>query len=295
MELTRAMPHVRRAELVSWMVQAFDAFQFDDAILHGAVATLDRYYARQQTPIENNALQRVVLGAVCTELKLAEDRPGYWQRVVGHLCQNRVSLSTVLQTETQILSKLGFVVGVPTPITFLRGLSLRLRDGDADLHSAIKLAGFLLDLALFDPVLQYGQSHVVLAAAALSAGLRAVGAPCERRDELMEDVLAYDPSLISAEKQVLECEGNVLQCWLDCSGGTSEWADFGYRYLRTKYERELGCVSPAKTLASLREDSGLDCDGGLISSPLMGSGLATVCGLATESFADWGAAAIACA
>merc|ERR1740138_1184968 len=80
-ELTRAMPYIRRAELVSWMVQAFDAFQFDDSILHGAVATLDRYYAKQQSAIENSALQRVVLGAVCTELKLAEDRPGYWQRV----------------------------------------------------------------------------------------------------------------------------------------------------------------------------------------------------------------------
>lgn len=289
-ELTRAMSFLRRAELISWMVQAFDAFQFDDCILHGAVATLDRYYARQQTPIENNALQKVVLGAVCTELKLAEDRPGHWQRVVGHLCQNRVSLSSVLRTETQILSKLGFVVGIPTPVTFLRGLSLRLRGGDAEVQIALQLARFLLDLAVFDPVLQYGQSNVVLAAAALSAGFRVVGAPRERREELIEDVFAYDSSLIAAEKHIIECEGTLLRFWLACSEGTSEGADFGFRYLRTKYEQELGCLSPAKALGSLREDCGCDCDSG--SCPPR---LATGCGLATDSFVDWGMAAIACA
>jgi len=289
-ELTRAMPYMRRAELVSWMVQAFDAFQFDESILHGSVATLDRYYARQRTLIESNSLQKVVLGAVCTEMKLAEDRPGYWQRVVGHLCQNRVSLSSVLRTETQILSKLGYVVGIPTPVTFLRGLSLRLRGADAEVQIALQLARFLLDLAVFDPVLQYGQSNVVLAAAALSAGLRVVGAPRERREELIEDVFAYDPSLISAEKHVLECEGTVLRFWLACSEGTSVWADLGFRYLKTKYERELGCVSPAKALASLREDCGCNCDSGSC-PPCLAAG----CGLATDSFVDWGMAAIACA
>lgn len=201
----------------------------------------------------------------------------------------------MLQTETQILSKLAFVVGMPTPVTFLRGLSLRLRDADAEVRDAIQLAGFLLDLVLFDPVLQYGQSSVVLAAAALSAGLRAVGAPRQHREELLEDVIAYDPSLISAEKHVLECEGKVLQYWLACSEGTSEWADLGYRYLWTKYEHDLGYTSPTKTFASLREDCGFKCDSGSSAPPLLAGGLATTCGLATDSFVDWGMAAVACA
>lgn len=130
-DILHAMSARRRGQLISWMAQAFEALQFDDMILYNTVLTLDRYYARRSTPIEDGLLQTVLLAAVCTELKMStsdEFPPGHWQRVVAHLCQGRVSLAAILRAEGEVLSRLGFMVGVPTSLTFLRGLSLRLRD-----------------------------------------------------------------------------------------------------------------------------------------------------------------------
>eukprot|EP00443_Scrippsiella_acuminata_P072150 CAMPEP_0115550472 /NCGR_PEP_ID=MMETSP0271-20121206/95239_1 /TAXON_ID=71861 /ORGANISM="Scrippsiella trochoidea, Strain CCMP3099" /LENGTH=225 /DNA_ID=CAMNT_0002984055 /DNA_START=22 /DNA_END=697 /DNA_ORIENTATION=- len=101
-DLERAIEGRHRAELINWMVQAFEVLKFDDAILHSVVLTLDRYYAIRALPIEVGSIQKLLLSAVCTEMKLAgaeEFPPGHWQRVLSHLCHGRVALKAILETE----------------------------------------------------------------------------------------------------------------------------------------------------------------------------------------------------
>lgn len=253
-----AMSARRRGQLITWMAQAFAALQFDDAILHSTVLTLDRYYAKQSTPIEASLLQTVLLAAVCTELKMAtsdEFPPGHWQRVVAHLCQGRVSLTAILRTEREVLSRLGFVVGVPTSLTFLRGLALRLRDSTSQAEAAqwLSTAILLLELSLFDTTIHYGHSHAALAAGALSAALRVSGAPPQRREELLEDLMAYCPGLCRPEDEVAICEEILLTLWMECADGSSCWSEF-YPRLEAKFpHRRREQISPAMALSQLQQ------------------------------------------
>jgi len=255
-DLQKAMTPQRRAELISWMHQAFDALHFDDMLLHNTVLTLDRYYTKRKTPIKDNALQRVLLAAVCTEMKLStvqEFPPGHWQRVLQHLCQGRVGLRSILLTESEVLSTLDYVVGVPTSLAFLRGLTLRLGDTERDAEASryVAFASFLLELALLDAELQCGYPAVVLAGAAMSAALRAYDACFSEREMLKEDLLAYAPGLWNLDQLVQDCEQDLLMLWSDCANASSPWASF-YHPLQAKYSRQskhsVALMSPKKSL-----------------------------------------------
>mmetsp|Transcript_116381 Transcript_116381/g.361587 ORF Transcript_116381/g.361587 Transcript_116381/m.361587 type:complete len:543 (-) Transcript_116381:24-1652(-) len=259
-DVSRAITLQHRGELINWMVQAFDVLRFDDGILHSVVLTLDRYYARRVSPIDVNAIQKVLLSAVCTELKMASECEvphGHWQRVLDHLCQGRLSVAAILQTEFEVLSKLGFVVGVPTPVTFLRELSLHARGvpEGMDAERLLQLALFLLELALFEPDIQYGYPHSILAIGALSAALHTLEAPSEQQEALLEDVAVYCPEVCQSQDLVLDCEEHLLLLWLACSSGTSSHAEF-YLQLETKFGCRSRCsvtnLSPRPGLEQLR-------------------------------------------
>jgi hypothetical protein len=253
------------------MVQAFDVLRFDDAVLQGVVLTLDRYYARQAEAIEVTAIQRVLLSAVCTEMKLScsdEFPPMHWQRVLDHLCHGRLSLAAILQTELEVLEQLDWVVGVPTPVTFLRELSIRLRGGSfgettvpatapgaASADRCSSLALFLLELALFEPNLEYGFHHTVLAAGALSASLRTLDAEAELHEILLEDLATYCPDVTHLEEQVHAAEEALLEHWAGCASGFSQWGEF-YVHLETKFSSQVrhkvARLSPRTALGCLR-------------------------------------------
>lgn len=250
-ELAGAIDPRHRAELINWMVQAFDVLRFDDGILHSVVLTLDRYYAARAQVIDVTEIQRVLLSAVCTEMKLCgtEDFPrGRWQQVLAHLCHGRISLQAILQTEFEVLAQLHFAVCVPTTLTFLRELGLHVQGKSFSGKQPMVLALFLLELALFEPALQYGHSHVVLAAAALSGALRSLeeampqhqGECLELRGALMQDLVAYSPSQLLESDEVLDCEEELLGLWWASATGASSctWAAF-YPHLVTKFARRL--------------------------------------------------------
>mmetsp|Transcript_114492 Transcript_114492/g.296671 ORF Transcript_114492/g.296671 Transcript_114492/m.296671 type:complete len:491 (+) Transcript_114492:99-1571(+) len=248
-DLERAIEGRHRAELINWMVQAFEVLKFDDAILHSVVLTLDRYYAIRALPIEVGSIQKLLLSAVCTEMKLAgaeEFPPGHWQRVLSHLCHGRVALKAILETEYEVLSRLGFQVGIPTAVTFLRELALRPHAGEVGQRAA-DVAMFFLEMAVFDPNVQYGRPLVLLAAGALSAALRVleVRRPelaaelAEARESALEDLTVYDVEQFqSAEKQALQCEEELLQLWLSNAerNGDTIWGLF-YPQLEAKFSR----------------------------------------------------------
>jgi hypothetical protein len=236
-DVAMAITLQHRGELINWMVQAFDLIHFDDSMLHSIVLTLDRYCARLSKPIDVAAIQTVLMAAVCTEMKLASENEypdGHWQRVLAHLCHGRLSLAAILKTECDVLCRLGFVVGIPTPVTFLREFAMRLDEVGTDSTKALQLALFLLELALFEPEVQYAQPHVILAAGAMSAALRVLDAPPVQREALVEDLPIYCPGLHSMEDAVLHCEESLLSHWLICSTGSSVWGQF-YIQLENKF------------------------------------------------------------
>jgi len=253
-DVAMAITPQHRGELVNWMVQAFHAIHFDDSMLHSIVLTLDRYYARRASPIEATAIQQVLMAAVCTEMKLAsasESPYGNWQHLLAHLCHGRLSMAAILKAEFDVLRRLGFVVGIPTPVTFLREFAMRLDEAGADSHEALQLALFLLELALFEPEVQYAQPHVILAAGALSAALRALDAPPAQREALVEDLPIYCQDLHSMENAVLDCEESLLNHWLMCSTGSITWSQF-YVHLENKFScstrHNVSRLSPSASL-----------------------------------------------
>jgi hypothetical protein len=271
-QLAQSMPSRRRAELVSWMMQSFDILHLDDAFLHSVTLTLDRYYAKQPAPLDESLLQFVLLSAVCTELKTAgaDDFPeNDWKRLLSHLCQGRVPLVNILQTESEMLARLDYVVGLPTPVSFLRSLGLRLR-GEAVEKRWLALATFLLELALLDPQLEYDYPHFHLAAGALSAAFRVLEAPPQKRQDLLEDVEAYLPPAGSTKGwlnprggtgdlvlDLLECEEDLLELWIRCTMGIAEVSEF-FPFLKAKFSRNarhnVSLLSPNEALARIREE-----------------------------------------
>lgn len=256
-----AITRKRRADLVSWMVQAFETLQFSDEILHSTVLTLDRYYARKRTAIPESQLQKVLLAAVCTEMKLAssiEFPRGHWQRIIAHLCQGRLSVPCILREEAEMLESLDFVVGVPTALVFMQGLSMRVEDGMATIEARqlMSSALFFLELALADPEVMYDYSQAVLAAAAVSAAIRACGAPEVKHEQVLEGLSAYCPSYTYSDDLVAACEEDLLTLWLRCSKNENDLGDF-YARLESKFRNRAGHaisnVSPEAALQCHRQ------------------------------------------
>lgn len=237
-----------RAQVVLWIMQTCHALLFDDSILHGAVLTLDRYYSMRGEPINESELMRLSLAAICTEMKLASTDqfpPGYWQRILEHLSQGQVTLASVLRTEIGVLQRLTYAVGVPTPLTFLRGLSLRMQKVFASqAREWLVCSSFLTELVMYDAPLQYRYPHAILAAGAICASLLACEAPDEAHSTLLEDLAAFCPELCPADAKVGECAEDLLMLWDSCSRGASQWTDC-FVSLHAKYDwARLGSTGP---------------------------------------------------
>jgi hypothetical protein len=235
--VTAAITRGLRAKLISWMMEAFNVLEFSPALLYGTVLTLDRYCAAVNETVENTTLGVALLAAICTEMKLSNKNDfhhGQWQRLLQHLCQGRFELPAILKMEHQVLSRLGFSVGVPTSYTFFTGLSLRIRSSETDKTEAsrcLSLSLMLLHLALLDPDIQYRYSHAILAAGALSGGMGVTcGSRSEWREQLFADLASYSPPAGSSgetmEASVVACEEELLKLWAGCTSSKSEWSDF---------------------------------------------------------------------
>lgn len=267
----RSFGQFHRNELVSWMVQTFQILQFDDALLHSVMMNFDRYNSSREArsePVSMNNTQLNLLATISIEFKLAfsscssELGCGRWQRLLSHLCHDTVSLRDILITESEVLVELGWRVGTPTALTFLREFCLRdspLDDVSAPECKAYNMALFLLELSLVDPSLHYGGSHPLLAAGALSAALRALGAPRERHEALLEDVATSCPDPEGSdgplEGSVLDCEEKLVSLWHSLSTGSGPEGEV-YRALMNKFgqssRHNVASLSPVRSLEFLR-------------------------------------------
>eukprot|EP00448_Togula_jolla_P001581 CAMPEP_0170603112 /NCGR_PEP_ID=MMETSP0224-20130122/18743_1 /TAXON_ID=285029 /ORGANISM="Togula jolla, Strain CCCM 725" /LENGTH=446 /DNA_ID=CAMNT_0010927981 /DNA_START=105 /DNA_END=1445 /DNA_ORIENTATION=+ len=248
-----------RANLIGWMVEAFDVMQFSDSILFSALLTLDRYCACLTAIPETKSYGHALLAAVCTEMKLAnaDKYGGSWQHYIRHLCQNRFALPEILEKEREVLSTLNFAVGVPTSLTFFSGLSLRQRPALPN-SRCFELGLLLLHVALFDVKIQYNFPHVVIAAAALSAGLSICDEPEIRREEVLEDLSAYCLCMESMVQLVEKCEEELLDLWMQCASGRSEWSEWYlsvHRKFSSPFHKEVTELHAAARLRGLRQMS----------------------------------------
>jgi len=274
--VTIAMPRESRAQVVAWLGMACEATLLDDSLLHGAVLTLDRYAALCGETLSESRLLQLSLAALCTEMKLANEDdfpPGQWQRVLVHLSQGRLLLQGVLEAEASMLRQLGFVLFVPTVLTFLSGLSLRFvgnpqrpsetlmqegRPGPSTPSMALYLvlARLLAELTLYDVELQYRHDPAILAGAALGTALLCCGplaahdtveaeADVSATDDiaweaqhglLLEDLASYCPGTCGLEGMVRNAELDILHFWLECSQAVGPLGQC-YGQLRQRHTR----------------------------------------------------------
>lgn len=255
-DIVNVFPREVRGQVVAWLAVACDAMTIDDVVFHGTVLTLDRYCAAQREHIVEGSLLRLSLAALCTEIKLAvadDFPPEYWQRLLTHLGQGREQLPDIFRAEAVMLRDLGFMVGVPTPLTFLRGLGMRLHgEGAVSARSDLRMgvARMLTELMLYNVDLQYLYSPVVRAGAAFGAALLAGGPDSPEATledlsalhlQLVEDLASYSGSVDCASELRL-CEIDLLLLWRDCERGTSPWAGC-FRNLAQRYSRPRGSPS----------------------------------------------------
>merc|ERR1719420_1756205 len=115
---------VHRQKVVGWLLQAFDAMQFHDSMLFAAVVLLDRYLAKAPRPIALAELQRVLMAAVCTVLKMSvvDDITLPLRMVISRLCRDQLQYREILWTELTVLQTLRFEVSGPTMLEFLEAL-----------------------------------------------------------------------------------------------------------------------------------------------------------------------------
>jgi len=258
--VVKALSIRQRADLLIWIMQAFSVLGVDDSMVHGVALNIDRLVATYggESNLPHGCLQCILLAVVCTEFKTDgfSDHPDKeWKQILWHMCRGQIPMNQILRTELRVLSRLGYVVGLPTPLTFLRGLTAHLRQED-QAGRWISLANFLLEVAMLEPEVQHGLPHAFLAAGALAASLRVFDAPEKKRQELLEDVMIW-PAEDSSEELLVRCEEELLQLWLRCKDEMVEFHDV-FRVLEAKYSYpsrfEVAHLSPAGALQALREE-----------------------------------------
>jgi hypothetical protein len=264
-DLKASMPD-QRADLITWMIQAFDVMSFEESILHSVALTIDRYCAhpsKKARRIETSMLQPLLLSALSVDLKTSNalEYPEIsWKRLLSHLGQGKVEVVEILRAEQELLDRLDYIVCIPTPLTFLQSLLMRRRE-ERRVEYLRGVAGFLLELALFDVELQYGYPHTILAAGAVSAAMRVINGargPDETM-ELLEDVNIYlDPARdpTCSTDTILACEQDLLLQWCRCTqlDTLQAYAKSVEKFLSKARRWDKPATTPAQALAMVQAE-----------------------------------------
>eukprot|EP00931_Biecheleriopsis_adriatica_P122069 TRINITY_DN9708_c0_g4_i2.p1 TRINITY_DN9708_c0_g4~~TRINITY_DN9708_c0_g4_i2.p1 ORF type:complete len:400 (+),score=103.43 TRINITY_DN9708_c0_g4_i2:40-1239(+) len=259
-KVVAALSSTLRAQLIAWIMQSFSHFGLDDALIHSVALTIDRFCACQDCALPNSMLECLMLSAACAEFKMdgfSKNPECSFKRILEQMSQGRVPMHSILHFEHQLLTRLQFIVGLPTPLTFMRSLAARMR-GEEQMAQWLGLATFLLDLALVDLELQYAYAHAYLAAGALMATLRVFSAHAAHRKAILEDVAACCPAEgpETCDEIVATCEEDLLQLWIR---GQKNMIEHGcYPMLETKFRSQskiqVALLTPEEALAGLREE-----------------------------------------
>lgn len=224
-----------RESVLGWLVQACDVMRFHDSVFFSTVLLLDRYCALQGEPMQMERMRKVLMAVICTVLKACavKDDPCFstpMRDLLLHLCRQQVPFKEILAMEYQVLRALNYDVSAPSPLDFLEALAVPLAAGPAeqamDRCPLRRLAGFLLQLSLFDARLSYRYPHLVLAAAALYLALCALRAAPRLFRALLEDVglAAEGAAGAPPARLVAECAAEVHARWAEFAASRGERA-----------------------------------------------------------------------
>ncbi|XP_075446660.1 G2/mitotic-specific cyclin-B1-like isoform X1 [Ascaphus truei] len=157
-----------RAILIDWLVLVQIRFKLLQETLFMTVAILDRFL--QEHPVPKKLLQLVGVTSMFIACKYEEMYPPEiddFAFVTDHSC----TTAQIRNMEMQILRVLGFAIGRPLPLHFLRRAS-KIGEVDSELHI---LAKYLMELVMVD----YDMVHIPpsqVAAAAFCLALKVLGA-----------------------------------------------------------------------------------------------------------------------
>ncbi|XP_007571055.1 G2/mitotic-specific cyclin-B2 isoform X1 [Poecilia formosa] len=165
-EVTSAM----RAILVDWLIQVHSRFQLLQETLYLTVAVLDRFL--QVQPVSRRKLQLVGVAAMLVACKYEE----MFCPEVGdfaYITDDAFSKAQILEMEQLVLRRLGFQLGRPLPLHFLRRAS-KVANTDVEKHT---LAKYLMELTLLDYQMVHLRPSEVAAASLCLSQLLVDGLP----------------------------------------------------------------------------------------------------------------------
>ncbi|XP_035991698.1 G2/mitotic-specific cyclin-B2 isoform X2 [Fundulus heteroclitus] len=159
-----------RGILVDWLVQVHARFQLLPETLYLTVAVLDRFL--QVQPVSRRKLQLVGVTAMLVACKYEE----MFSPEVGdfaYITDGAFTKPQILEMEQVVLRALGFQLGRPLPLHFLRRAS-KVANADVEKHT---MAKYLLELTLLDYQLVHRRPSELAAAALCLSQLLLDGAP----------------------------------------------------------------------------------------------------------------------
>jgi len=221
--ISRNLPaEIARSQYIPWMSQALSTMRLSATVFHTAVSILDRFLSALPAPISSAELPKITITAISLTLKsqVGSDHYMIMQYLIQAIPRHyQVTLPGVFRAEQHMFQIIGFVATVATPFDILQGLGVVLGQHPHVLEVScwLRFGTFLLELVLLDARLAYRFPHAILAAAALSIGMRCLGAHATLLRIVMDGLVDYCPQLIPADIAVSDCANDVYEHWKLCT------------------------------------------------------------------------------
>ncbi|XP_075429651.1 G2/mitotic-specific cyclin-B1-like [Ascaphus truei] len=219
-----------RAILIDWLVQVQVRFKLLQETMFMTVAILDRFL--QEHPVPKKLLQLVGVTSMFIACKYEEMYPpeiGDFAFVTDHT----YTTAQIRNMEMQILRVLGFAIGRPLPLHFLRRAS-KIGEVDSALHT---LAKYLMELVMVD----YDMVHIPpsqVAAAAFCLALKVLGAG--EWTPTLQHYMAYtEVSLIPVMQHMAKNVTRVNQ-------GLSKHMSIKHKYASSR-QMKISCLPQLKS------------------------------------------------
>jgi len=216
-----------RAVLVDWLIQVHSQFNLLQETLYLTVAILDRFLQNSATKIERKQLQLVGVAAMFIASKYEE----MYAPEIGdfvYITDRAYTESQIREMEIKILAALGFELGRPLPLHFLRRNS-KAGNVDALTHT---LAKYAMELTLVD----YKMAHIkpsIIAAAALALSLKVL----DRMEEDKSIVEMWNSTLVHYTTYTFDAISETVKKLADLLLTTSKApASSKLMAVRKKYE-----------------------------------------------------------
>merc|ERR1712141_383323 len=183
-EKTTILPKMR-AVLVDWLIQVHQQFNLLQETLYLTVAILDRFLQDHASKIERKQLQLVGVASMFIAAKYEE----MYAPEIGdfvYITDRAYTESQIREMEMRILDTLGFDLGRPLPLHFLRRNS-KAGNVDALTHTMVK---YIMELTLVEYKMAHWKPSLV-AASALALSLKVLDQDQKSLSQLWSPTLVH--------------------------------------------------------------------------------------------------------